>query len=121
MWFRNSARSLILHGSIKTTLPRAKKLRPVVEKLVSTARKGDLVARRRLLAKIPDKEVVRKLIDEIAPRYKKRPGGYLRIIKLGPRKSDGAEMARLEWVKDTEGRRTLRRKAQKEKGGKNAN
>jgi large subunit ribosomal protein L17 len=71
----------------------------VVEKLVTTARKGNLSARRRLLEKIPDKEVVKKLIEEIAPRYKDRPGGYLRIVKLGPRSSDGAEMVRLSWVK----------------------
>jgi large subunit ribosomal protein L17 len=71
----------------------------VVEKLVTTARKGNLSARRRLLEKIPDKEVVKKLIEEIAPRYKDRPGGYLRIVKLGPRSSDGAEMVRLSWDK----------------------
>lgn len=92
------AASLVEYGGVRTTVAKAKKARPEIERLVTVARKGDLAARRYLLKKIPQKDIVRKLIEEIGPRFKKRPGGYLRIIKLGPRKSDGAEMARLEWV-----------------------
>lgn len=98
MEFRNLAASLVEHGGVRTTVAKAKKARPGIEHLVTVARRGDLAARRYLLKKIPQKDIVRKLIEEIGPRFKKRPGGYLRIIKLGPRKSDGAEMARLEWA-----------------------
>lgn len=92
--------SLVEHGQIRTTLAKAKAARPKIEKLVTIARKGDLAARRRLLESIPQKEVVAKMIDETGPRFKDRPGGYLRIVKLGPRSSDQTEMARLEFVEE---------------------
>jgi len=94
----NLAASLITSESIKTTHSRAKALRPMVEKLITRARKGDLHARRMVLRSISDTEVVTKLFDEVAPRYNHRPGGYTRIVKLGPRRGDGAEMAVIELV-----------------------
>ena len=100
--YRGLLLSLVEHGQIKTTLAKAKAVRPQIEKLVTIARQGDLAARRRLLKIIPEKQVVAKMIDEIGPRFKTRPGGYLRIVKLGPRASDQTEMARLEWVEETE-------------------
>jgi large subunit ribosomal protein L17 len=90
---------------VRTTLAKAKKARPEIERLVTVARKGDLSARRYLLKKIPQKDTVEKLIEEVGPRFKKRPGGYLRIVKLGPRRSDGAEMAKLEWVEEVKSER----------------
>ncbi len=99
--YRSLLVSLVKHGQIKTTLAKAKTVRPQIEKLVTIAREGDLAARRRLLKSVPQKEIVTKMIDEIGPRFKKRPGGYLRIVKLGPRSSDQTEMARLEWVEET--------------------
>ena len=96
--YRSLIVALIEHGQIKTTLAKAKAVRPQIEKLITIARKGDLTARRRLLKFVPQKEIVAKMIDEIGPRFKDRPGGYLRIVKLGPRSSDQTEMARLELV-----------------------
>lgn len=95
---RGLLRSLVLNGQLETTLAKAKEARPFVERLVTISRKNDLSARRRLLRTIPQKEIVAKLLDEIGPRFKSRPGGYTRIVKLGYRPSDQAEMARLEWV-----------------------
>jgi large subunit ribosomal protein L17 len=94
----NLAASLIEEGSITTTVAKAKVLRPYVEKMVSTARRGDLHSRRLILRKIEDTEVVTKLFDDVAPRYVDRPGGYTRITKLGPRRGDGAELALIEFV-----------------------
>lgn len=94
----NLAASLIDREEIQTTVTRAKVLRPYVEKIITRARRGDLHSRRLVLAKIQDTEVVTKLFDEIAPRYVDRPGGYTRITKLGPRRGDGAEMAKIELV-----------------------
>jgi large subunit ribosomal protein L17 len=94
----NLAASLLDEEQIQTTVARAKLLRPYVEKIITKARRGDLHARRLVLAKIPDTEVVTKLFDEIGPRYAERPGGYTRITKLGPRRGDGAEMAKIELV-----------------------
>ena len=94
----NLAASLISEGSITTTAARAKLLRPYVEKIITKARRGDLHARRTVLRKIPNTEVVTKLFDEVGPRYEDRPGGYTRIVKLGPRRGDGAEMAVIELV-----------------------
>ena len=94
----NLATSLISRESIRTTHTRAKALRPMVEKLITRARRGDLHARRTILKTISDTEVVTKLFDEVAPRYNHRPGGYTRIVKLGPRRGDGAEMAVIELV-----------------------
>jgi large subunit ribosomal protein L17 len=94
----NLAASLIEEERITTTVTKAKMLRPYVEKVVTKARRGDLHARRLILRKIQDPEIVTKLFDEIGPRYEGRPGGYTRIIKTGPRRGDGAEMAIIEFV-----------------------
>jgi len=94
----NLAASLIEQEEITTTAARAKLLRPYVEKMITKARRGDLHARRLVLRKIPDTQVVTKLFDDIGPRYEARNGGYTRIIKLGPRRGDGAEMAKIELV-----------------------
>ena len=94
----NLAASLIDEERITTTVAKAKVLRPYVEKMVTRARRGDLHSRRLVLRRIQDTEVVTKLFDDIAPRYEDRPGGYTRIVKLGPRRGDGAEMALIEFV-----------------------
>ncbi|MBI4128768.1 MAG: 50S ribosomal protein L17 [Parcubacteria group bacterium] len=91
------ARGIIEHGRIMTTEAKAKEMRPYVEKLVTRA-KGATVADRRVLARELGGDSVRKLVDDIAPRYQERHGGYLRIIKLGRRKSDGAPLARITFV-----------------------
>jgi large subunit ribosomal protein L17 len=91
--FRNMAASMLKHETIKTTLPKAKELRRVVEPLITLA-KNDSVANRRLaFDRLRDKEVVGKLFTDIGPRFKERPGGYLRILKTGPRPGDAAPMA----------------------------
>ena len=95
----NLSKELIEHERIETTVAKAKAVRPEVEKLITLARRGDLHARRHALAALgQDKFVVYKLFEEIAPRYTERPGGYTRILRLGPRKSDATEMALLELV-----------------------
>ena len=94
----NLAQELIWEERITTTVTRAKVLRPYAEKLITKARTGSLHARRQVLAQIEDTEVVTKLFDEVAPRYTDRPGGYTRIVRLGPRRGDGAEMAIVELV-----------------------
>jgi len=90
--------SLIEHGRIKTTLGKAKALRPVAEKLVTLAKRDDLHSRRLAIAFLRQKETVKKLFAEVAPAAKDRQGGYCRITKLGPRPSDAAPMAIIEWV-----------------------
>jgi large subunit ribosomal protein L17 len=90
--------SLIEHEAVTTTHAKAKVLRPYAEKVITRARRGDLHARRTVLKKIENNDAVTKLFDDIAPRYTERPGGYLRITKLGVRKGDGAEMAKVELV-----------------------
>lgn len=94
----NLATALFEHGRITTTESRAKRLRPVAERLVTIAKKGDLHARRRVLTVIRNKDVVHALFAEIAPRYDNRNGGYTRIVKIGPRKGDNAPMAVIELV-----------------------
>lgn len=94
----NLATALFEHGRITTTEARAKRLRPVAERLVTIAKKGDLAARRRVLTVIRDKGVVHTLFTEIGPRFEHRQGGYTRIIKIGPRKGDNAPMAVIELV-----------------------
>jgi large subunit ribosomal protein L17 len=90
---------VIDHERIKTTEAKAKAVKPEVEKLITLAKRGDLHARRQALSQLgQDKFVVYKLFEEIAPRYAQRPGGYTRIVKLGPRRSDSAEMVFLELV-----------------------
>ena len=94
----NHATSLFKHGKIKTTETKAKRLRPFAERLVTFAKRGDLHSRRRVLTVIRDKDVVFNLFDEIAPRFTNRPGGYTRIVKIGPRAGDAAPMVQLELV-----------------------
>jgi large subunit ribosomal protein L17 len=94
----NLAQALFEHGRITTTEAKAKRLRPYAEHLITFAKKGDLHARRQVLKRLNDKSVVHVLFDEIGPRYENRPGGYTRIVKLGPRKGDNAPMAIIELV-----------------------
>ncbi|MDR1289211.1 MAG: 50S ribosomal protein L17 [Holosporales bacterium] len=96
--FKALSCSLLRHEQIKTTLPKAKELRPIVEKLITLARKNTLHARRLALSMLQSNDVVRKLFDDIAPRFKERPGGYLRIMKSGFRYGDAAPMAVIELV-----------------------
>ncbi|MGL5448443.1 MAG: 50S ribosomal protein L17 [Rhabdaerophilum sp.] len=96
--FANLAQALISHEQIATTLPKAKDLRPIVEKLVTLGKKGDLNARRQAISELRDVELVKKLFDVLAPRYKERNGGYLRIMKAGFRYGDSAPMAVIEFV-----------------------
>ena len=98
LMLRNLATSLFKHGAITTTETKAKRLRPVAERLVSFAKRGDLHARRRVLAQITDKSVVHELFTTIAPLVADRQGGYTRITKLGFRKGDNAPLARIELV-----------------------
>jgi large subunit ribosomal protein L17 len=94
----NLACSLIEHGRIRTTLAKAKALRPLAEKLVTLGKRGDLHARRQAVAFLRQKDVVKKLFEEVAPRSMERQGGYCRITKLGARMTDSAQMAYIEWV-----------------------
>src|SRR5213079_1081152 len=97
--FMNLAREVIDHERIETTTAKAKAVKPEVERLITLAKRGDLHARRQALSALgQDKFMVYKLFEEIAPRYAERPGGYTRILKLGPRKSDATEMVYLELV-----------------------
>jgi large subunit ribosomal protein L17 len=96
--FRNQLVALFEHERIVTTLPKAKELRPLAERMVTLARAGTLANRRRILTMVPDKDVVQKLFDEIAPRFMERPGGYTRILRLGRRRGDGAELAIIEFI-----------------------
>jgi large subunit ribosomal protein L17 len=92
------AAALFEHEHVRTTEAKAKALRPVAERLITFAKRGDVAARREVLKVVPDRDVVHRLFAEIAPRFADRPGGYTRILKLGPRKGDGAPMARIELV-----------------------
>jgi large subunit ribosomal protein L17 len=96
--FLNLSSALITHEQIVTTLPKAKDLRPVVEKLVTLAKRGDLHARRQAIATLRDPDVVKKLFDVLGPRYKERNGGYTRVLKAGFRFGDNAPMAVIEFV-----------------------
>jgi large subunit ribosomal protein L17 len=96
--FANMAASLIKHEQIVTTLPKAKSLRPVVEKLVTLAKRGDLSARRLAASRIRDEDMTKKLFDVIGPRYKARAGGYTRVLKAGFRHGDNAPMAVIEFM-----------------------
>ena len=96
---RNLCAQILQHERIKTTEAKAKVVKPEVERLITLVKRGDLHARRQALAQLnQDKFVVHKLFDEIAPRYGARPGGYTRILKLGPRRSDSSEMVFIELV-----------------------
>jgi large subunit ribosomal protein L17 len=100
MLLRNLATSLVLYEKMNTTLAKAKAVRPVVEKLITVGRKKTLTSRRQLLKMLTVESAVNKVLEELGPRYATRPGGYTRIIKLGNRKNDGAEIAQIQLVKD---------------------
>ena len=103
--FANLSQALIKHEQIVTTLPKAKDLRPVIEKLVTLGKRGDLHCRRQAIAAVRDAALVRKLFDVLAPRYKDRHGGYTRVLKAGFRFGDNAAMAVIEFVdRDVEAR-----------------
>lgn len=108
----NLATALFEHGKITTTEARARRLRPVAERLITFAKRGDLHARRQVLTLVTDKAVVKTLFDDIGPSYATRAGGYTRITKVGPRKGDNAAMAVIELVREaaeTKQRRRVRR------------
>ncbi|HYZ11089.1 MAG TPA: 50S ribosomal protein L17 [Actinomycetota bacterium] len=92
------AAALFEHDKVRTTEAKAKALRPLAERLITFAKRGDVHARRQVLKVVPDRDVVHRLFAEIGPRMADRPGGYTRILKLGPRKGDGAPMAVIELV-----------------------
>src|SRR5487761_1706418 len=98
----NLASALFEHGRITTTHAKARRLRPVAERLITFAKRGDLHARRQVLTVVPDKTVVHTLFTEIGPAFATRDGGYTRITKIGPRKGDNAPMAVIELVRDEE-------------------
>jgi large subunit ribosomal protein L17 len=98
--FRNQVTDLLRHGKIVTTEAKAKEVRSVAEKVITLGRHGTLHARRQALRIVSDKDVLKKIFDDLGPLYASRPGGYTRIIKLGPRQGDGARMAQLELVKE---------------------
>ena len=105
MLFRNMAQALIKHEQIVTTLPKAKELRPVVERLITLAKRGDLNARRLAFARLRDEAMTKKLFDVLGARYAERPGGYTRVLKAGYRYGDSAPMAVIEFVdRDEEAR-----------------
>ncbi|MBW3562094.1 MAG: 50S ribosomal protein L17 [Actinobacteria bacterium] len=99
----NQAAQLFVHGRIRTTHTKAKTLRPYAERLITKAKRGDLHARRQVLAKLRDRDVTAYLFEEVAPRFAERNGGYTRILKLGPRKGDNAPMALIELIELGEG------------------
>jgi len=96
--FRNQLTALFTHERIITTVPKAKELRPIAERMVTLARTGTLAARRKVATMVQDKEIAKRLFEEIAPRFAERPGGYTRIMRLGRRHGDNAELAIIEFV-----------------------
>ena len=123
---RNQAMALLRHERIETTVPKAKELRPFVERLITIAKRGvasgadgrTLHARRLVLAELPDKDVVAKLFDTLAPRFAERPGGYTRILRIGFRRGDAAEVAQMELVGSEYNPRAAEQKEQEEEGAK---
>jgi large subunit ribosomal protein L17 len=109
--YSNLAGALIEHGRIKTTVTKAKAVKPIAEQMITLGRRGDLHARRQATAFLRSRDVVHKLFAEVAPRFKDRPGGYSRIIKIGPRPGDAAEMVYLELVEDEVASKPRRRAA----------
>src|SRR5260370_1122272 len=109
----NLATALFEHGKITTTEARARRLRPVAERLITFAKRGDLHARRQVLTMVTDKTVVKTLFDEIGPSYATRAGGYTRITKVGPRKGDNAAMAVIELVTEAAEAKPQRRRARR--------
>ncbi len=120
----NLTRALVEHEQIITTLPKAKELRPFVERLITLGKRGDLHARRLLIARTRSEETAKKIIEVLAPRFRERPGGYTRILKAGYRKGDDAPVAVIEFVErdmEARGRRDRERlAAQKEAEGTSA-
>jgi large subunit ribosomal protein L17 len=96
--YSNLTGSLIVHGRVKTTEAKAKAVRPIAEKMITLGRRGDIHARRQALAYLRSQEVVHQLFADVAPRFTDRPGGYTRVVKIGPRAGDSAPMAYLELV-----------------------
>ncbi len=113
----NLATALFEHGKITTTEARARRLRPVAERLITFAKRGDLHARRQVLTVVTDKTVVKTLFDEIGPSYAARQGGYTRITKVGPRKGDNAPMAVIELVAESVEAKPQRRRARRSQAG----
>ena len=96
--FRNQLQSLVDQERIVTTLPKAKELRPIAERVITRGKRDSVPARRWVLRWIPDRDLVKKVFDVLSPCFQDRPGGYTRIVKLGPRQGDGAEVAVLEFI-----------------------
>ena len=115
--FRNQLASLIESERIVTTLPKAKELRPIAEKLITLAKNDSVHARRQAARQVPSDELIAKLFDTIGPRFSTRPGGYTRILKLGARRGDAAEMAILELVERTADAEAAKADATPAKGG----
>src|SRR6266478_10093836 len=116
----NLAAALFEHGRITTTEAKARRLRPVAERLITFAKRGDLHARRHVLTVVTDKGVVHQLFTEIAPEFSERDGGYTRITKIGPRKGDNAAMAVIELVTETVEARPQRRRARRDRAAQPA-
>jgi large subunit ribosomal protein L17 len=116
----NLATSLFEHDRITTTEAKAKRLRPLAERLITFAKRGDLHARRQVMTVIRDKDVVHKLFAEIGPKFSERPGGYTRILKVGPRKGDNAQMAIIELVEAMTENQSVVKEAEKARGTKSA-
>ena len=98
MMLRNLAASILLYERVKTTKAKAAAVKPLVEKLITSAKKGDLTARRKLIAVLPQKMAVKKAMEVLGKRYKERNGGYTRVVKIGARQGDGAEIVQIELV-----------------------
>jgi large subunit ribosomal protein L17 len=118
--FRNQLQSLMDSERIITTLPKAKELRPLAERVITRGKQGTVHARRWALRWLLRRDLVKKLFDDIAPRFSTRPGGYLRIVKLGPRQGDGAEMAVIEMVDRVEPEKAAAAAGKPEKGAGSA-
>ena len=116
----NLATALFEHDRITTTEAKAKRLRPLAEKLITFAKRGDLHARRQVMTVVRDKDVVHKLFAEIGPNYTERPGGYTRITKVGPRKGDNAQMAVIELVEAVTAAQSVVREGERARGTKSA-
>jgi large subunit ribosomal protein L17 len=116
----NLATALFEHDRIKTTQAKAKRLRPLAERLITFAKKGDLHSRRHVMTVIRDKDVVHKLFAEIGPNFAERDGGYTRIVKIGPRKGDNAPMAVIELVETRTAGSSVLREAERARGTKSA-
>lgn len=117
---RNMVTDLLRHGHVRTTEPKAKALRPLAERMITLGKRETLHARRQAARVIRDKDVVRKLFDELAPRYAERPGGYTRIVKLPARSGDAADMALIQLVEAEMGAPKARKKPKKTAGPRTA-